>query len=213
MVILISAGLMDQGTYLPSLYVLTESCIQIVKRTAISTSEVLTGPIGILQKIHLLSGYAHNEYPPICTMLARYSGFSSTLLLGGTEGGVTPSLRKRGVFLRYWENSKDMHLEAVPTENGIEGDNRLVPIPPALLPDKDRDFGPDENNAEIAKIPAQEGLAGLQSTNSPTSDTLLFSASLTLWYLEHFSSVNKASVAVRKILSSVKAAERFNRAA
>ena len=68
-------------------------------------------------------------------------------------------------------------------------------------------------NAEIAKISAQEGLAALQGTNSPTSDALLFSASLTLWHLERFSSVNEASVAVRKILSSGKAAERFNRAA
>jgi len=53
----------------------------------------------------------------------------------------------------------------------------------------------------------------LQGANSPTSDALLFSASLTLWHLERFSSVNEASVAVRKILSSGKAAERFNRAA
>ena len=113
-------------------------------------------------------------------MLARYSRFSSTLLLRGTEGGVTPSLRKRGIFVRYWEDSQDMHIEADLTEIGIEGDNRLVPIPPALLPDKDRDFGPEENNAKIAKTSAQEGLAAFQGTNSPTSDSLLFSASLTL---------------------------------
>ena len=203
----------DQSVFCPSLYALRGFRKRIVKRTAISTSEVLTGPIRGRQKTHLLSGYVHNEYPPIYTMLARYSGFSSTLLLRGTEGGVTPSLRKRGVFVRYWEDSKDMHVEADPAEIGIEGDNRLVPIPPALLPDKDRDFGSDENNAEIAKISAQEGLAALQGTNSPTSDALLFSASLTLWHLERFSSVNEASVAVRKILSSGKAAERFNRAA
>jgi len=203
----------DQSVFCPSLYALRGFRKRIVKRTAISTSEVLTGPIRGRQKTHLLSGYVHNEYPPIYTMLARYSGFSSTLLLRGTEGGVTPSLHKRGVFVRYWEDSKDMHVEADPTEIGIEGDNRLVPIPPALLPDKDRDFGSDKNNAEIAKISAQEGLTALQGTNSPTSDTLLFSTSLTLWHFERFSSVNEASVAVRKILSSGKAAERFNRAA
>ena len=203
----------DQSVFCPSLYALRGFRKRIVKRTAISTSEVLTGPIRGRQKTHLLSGYVHNEYPPIYTMLARYSGFSSTLLLRGTEGGVTPSLHKRGVFVRYWEDSKDMHVEADPAEIGIEGDNQLVPIPPALLPDKDRDFGSDENHAEIAKISAQEGLTALQGTNSPTSDTLLFSTSLTLWHFERFSSVNEASVAVRKILSSGKAAERFNRAA
>ena len=203
----------DQSVFCPSLYGLTDFRKKIVKRAAISTVEVLTGPIRGRKKTHLLSGYVHNEYPPIYTMLARHSGFSSTLLLRGTEGGVTPSLRKRGEFVRYWENSKDMLVEADPTEIGIECDNRLVPIPPALLPDKDRDFGPDENNAEIAKLSAKEGLAALQGANSPTSDALLFSASLTLWHLERFSSVNEAAVAVSKILASGKAAERFNRAA
>jgi anthranilate phosphoribosyltransferase len=105
-----------------------------------------------------------------------------------------------------------MLVEADPTEIGIERDNRLVPIPPALLPDKDRDFGPDENNAEIAKLSAKEGLAALQGANSATSDALLFSASLTLWHLKRFRSVKEAAVAVRKILSSGKAAERFNKA-
>ena len=146
-------------------------------------------------------------------MLARHSGFNSTLLLRGTEGGVTPSLRKRGEFVRYWEDSKDMLVEADPTEIGIERDNRLVPIPPDLLPDKDRDFGPDENNAKIAKLSAKEGLAALQGVNNATSDALLFSASLTLWHLECYNSVKEAAVAVRKILSSGKASERFNKAA
>ena len=95
-------------------------------------------------------------------MLARYSGFSSTLLLRETEGGLLLHLlRKRGLFVCYWEDSKDMHVEADPTGIGIEGDNLLVPIPQALLPDKDRNFGPDENNTEITKISAQEGLAAL----------------------------------------------------
>ena len=146
-------------------------------------------------------------------MLARFSGFSTTLLLGGTEGGVTPFLCKRGILVRYGEDSKDMHIEADPTEIGIQSDNRLVPVPPALLLNKDRDFGANRNNSEIAKLSAQEELAALQDTNSPSRDVLLFGASLMLWLLERFSSVNEASVSARKILSGVKAAERFNRAA
>ena len=58
----------------------------------------------------------------------------------------------------------------------------------------------------------KEGLAALQGSSSATSDALLFSASLTLWHLERFSSVESAAVSVRKILSSGKAAERFKRA-
>ena len=117
--------------------------------------------------------------------------------------GVTLCLLKRVIFMCYWEDSTDIYLEADPTEMGIEGDNPQVPIQPVLL--KDKDVRPDE-------ISVPEGLAGLQGTNNPTSDALLFSISLMLWQLERFSPINHASVAVRKILSSGKSAERFNRA-
>ncbi len=202
----------DQRSFCPSLSGLADFRKRIVKRAAISTAEVLTGPVRGRKKTHLLTGYVHNEYPPIYTMLARHSGFDSALLLRGTEGGVTPSLRKRGEFVRYWEQGEDTVVEADPAEIGIEQVNRLVPIPPALLPKKDREFGPDENNAEIAKLAAKEGLAALEGKNSPTSDALLYSASLTLWHLGHYDSVPDAALVVREILSGGKAAERFRKA-
>ena len=203
----------DQSTFCPSLYGMAQFRKRIVKRAAISTAEVLTGPIRGRKKTHLLTGYVHNAYPPIYTMLARHSGFSSTLLLRGTEGGVTPSLRKRDEFVRYWERGEDEVFEADPLEINIEQDNRLVPIPQELLPNKNRDFGPDENNSEIAKLAAKEGLGALEGTRNATSDALLYSASLTLWHLGRYDSVQKAAVVVRKILSSGKVAERFRRAA
>ena len=203
----------DQSTFCPSLYGIAQFRKRIVKRAAISTAEVLTGPIRGRKKTHLLTGYVHNAYPPIYTMLARHSGFSSTLLLRGTEGGVTPSLRKRDEFIRYWERGEDEVFEADPLEIDIEQDNRLVPIPQELLPNKNRDFGPDENNSEIAKLAAKEGLGALEGTRNATSDALLYSASLTLWHLGRYDSVQKAAVVVRKILSSGKVAERFRRAA
>ena len=97
----------DQRSFCPSLFGLADFRKRIVKRAAISTAEVLTGPVRGRKKTHLLTGYVHNEYPPIYTMLARHSGFDSALLLRGTEGGVTPSLRKRGEFVRYWEQGED----------------------------------------------------------------------------------------------------------
>ena len=203
----------DQSSFCPSLFGLADFRKRIVKRAAISTAEVLTGPVRGRKKTHLLPGYVHNEYPPIYTMLARHSGFDSALLLRGTEGGVTPSLRKRGEFVRYWEQGEDTVVEADPAEIGIEQVNRLVPIPPALLPKKDREFGPDENNAEIAKLAAKEGLAALEGKKSPTSDALLYSASLTLWHLGRYDSVPDAAFVVREILSSGTTVERFRRAA
>ena len=37
-----------------------------------------------------------------------------------------------------------------------------MPIAHALMPIIDREFGPDENNAEIAKLAAKEGLAAIE---------------------------------------------------
>jgi len=203
----------DQRNFCRRLYSLAEFRKKIVKRAAISTAEVLTGPVRGVKKTHLLTGYVHNEYPPIYTMLARHSGFNSALLLRGTEGGVTPSLRKRGEFIRYSEDSEDTVVKADPSEIGIEQVNRLVPIPPELQPKKDREFGPDENNAAIAKLAAKEGLAALEGKNSPTRDALLYSASLTLWHLDRYNSLSDAALVVKKILSSGKALERFRKAA
>ena len=47
-------------------------------------------------------------------MLARHSGFNSAYLMLEKEGGVTPSLRKRGEFVSYWQQSEDVVVEADP---------------------------------------------------------------------------------------------------
>ena len=104
----------DQSQFCPSLFGMAEFRKKIVKLAAISTAEVLTGSVRGRNKTHLLTGDVQNEYPPIYTMLARHSEFNSTLLMRGNEGGVTPSLRKRGEFARYWEQSEDVVVEADP---------------------------------------------------------------------------------------------------
>ena len=86
---------------------------------------------------------------------------------------MTSALRKRGEFVRYWEQSEDVVVEADPSKIGIEQGNRPVPIPHALMPIIDREFGPDENNVEIAKLAAKEGLAAIEGGKSATCDDLL----------------------------------------
>tara|TARA_B100000700_G_scaffold107240_1_gene121009 strand:+ start:78 stop:1199 length:1122 start_codon:yes stop_codon:yes gene_type:complete len=203
----------DQCKYCPSLFSLAEFRKRIVKRAAISTAEVLTGPIRGRKKTHLVTGYVHNAYPPIYTMLARHSGFTSALLLRGTEGGITPSLRKRDEFFRYWEKSEDLVFETDPLEIGIKQDNRMIPIPRELIPKRDRAFGPDINNIKIAKLAAEEGIMAIKGEKSATLDALIYSASLALWHLGRYNSLKEAAVVVRDTLSSGKVADRFYRAA
>ena len=42
-----------------------------------------------------------------------------------------------------------------------------MPIAHALMPIIDREFGPDENNAEIAKLATKEGLAAIEGKKVP----------------------------------------------
>jgi len=203
----------DQCNFCPSLFSLVEFRKRIVKRAAISTAEVLTGPIRGRRKTHLVTGYVHNAYPPIYTMLARHSGFTSALLLRGAEGGITPSLRKRDEFFRYWEQNEDQVFETDPLDLGINQDSRMIPIPKELLPKRDRAFGPDINNNKIAKMAAKEGIMALKGNKNATNDALVYSASLVLWHLGLYNSVKEAALIVRDTLSSGKVAERFYRAA
>ena len=146
-------------------------------------------------------------------MLARHSGFNSALLMRGTEGGVTPSLRKRGEFGRYWEQSEDFVVEADTSKIGIEQENRLVPIAHALMQIIDREFGPDENQCSNCKTCRKGGSGDYRRGKTATCDALLYSASLTLWHLGRYDSVPDTASMVREILFSCKAAVRFRRAA
>ena len=91
-----------------------------------------------------------------------------------------------------------MLLKLIHRKFGIEQENRLVPIAHALMPIIDREFGPDENNAQIAKLVAKEGLATIEGEKSATCDALLYSASLTLWHLGRYDSVPDAALMVRR---------------
>ena len=78
----------------------------MVKRTVLTTIEVLVGPIRGKDKTHLLTGYVHAAYPPVYSDLAKVSGFDSAVLVKGVEGGVSPALRGDGKVFYYYDNSE-----------------------------------------------------------------------------------------------------------
>ena len=69
----------DQEKFCQPLYKLVELRTRMVKRTILTTIEVLVGPIRGKSKTHLLTGYVHAAYPPVYSDLAKVSGFDSAI--------------------------------------------------------------------------------------------------------------------------------------
>jgi anthranilate phosphoribosyltransferase len=61
----------DQEAFCPKLHRLSSLRTLIVKRPAITTAEVLIGPLRGRRKTHLVTGYVHKPYPRIYALLAR----------------------------------------------------------------------------------------------------------------------------------------------
>ena len=65
----------DQEEFCKPLYNLINLRTRMVKRTILTTIEVLVGPIRAKNKTHLLTGYVHAAYPPVYSDLAKVAGF------------------------------------------------------------------------------------------------------------------------------------------
>lgn len=201
----------DQRAFCPALHNLVELRKLIVKRPAITTVEVLAGPVRGRDETHLVTGFVHKPYPRIYAMLARAAGFDSALLVRGVEGGVVPSLRQTGRVFRYQDKGEESPTDIEPAELGIEQAVRAVPLPEDLPPvgeARDR-IGMTVDVEAAADAAAQAGLAALQGAAGPSRDALVYGASLCLWHLQRFPSLGDAARAVRGVLDGGGVHERF----
>ena len=119
----------DQEKFCKPLYDLINLRTRMVKRTVLTTIEVLVGPIRGKDKTHLLTGYVHAAYPPVYSDLAKVSGFDSAVLVKGVEGGVSPALRGDGKVFYYYDNSEMQETKFNPKNISIEQNMRAVPLP------------------------------------------------------------------------------------
>ena len=104
----------DQGKFCKPLYDLVDLRTRMVKRTILTTIEVLVGPIRAKNKTHLLTGYVHAAYPPVYSDLAKVAGFDSAILVKGVEGGVSPALRGDGKVFYYSDNNEMQEIKFNP---------------------------------------------------------------------------------------------------
>jgi anthranilate phosphoribosyltransferase len=194
----------DQKVFCPKLYALTGLRTLIVKRPAITTAEVLAGPVRGRLKTHLATGYVHKPYPRIYALLARHAGYDSALLVRGVEGGVIPSLSHAGKAFHYHGGGEESSTDFKPADLGIEQALRAPRIPGAS---DERDNEAPFDAAAVAKAAAEAGMAALAGQPGATRDCLVYGAALCLWHLGRHGNLKSAAAAVRGAIDGGKALE------
>jgi len=199
----------DQKAFCPKLYALTGLRTLIVKRPAITTAEVLAGPVRGRLKTHLVTGYVHKPYPRVYAMLARHAGYDSALLVRGVEGGVIPGLSQTGKAFHYHGGGEETSTEFKPAELGIEQSVRAPRIPGAS--DEGQSEAPFDA-AAVAKAAAEAGMAALAGQPGATRDCLVYGAALCLWHLGRHVDLGSAAGAVRSALDRGQALKHLHQA-
>lgn len=187
----------DQKAFCPRLYALAGLRGLIVKRPAITTAEVLAGPVRGRLKTHLVTGYVHKAYPRVYAMLARHAGFDSALLVRGVEGGVIPGLRQSAKVFHYHDRGEERAVEFALAELGLGEPGRSLEAEDVF------------DDHIVAATAAEAGRAALAGASSPVRDSLIVGAALVLWHLKHHESLERAAHAVRAVLDSGAAAQRL----
>lgn len=203
----------DQKAYCPALHNLTNLRSNIVKRQAITTVEVLTGPIRGKNKTHYMSGYVHKPYTRVYAMLARHAGFDGCLMIRGVEGGITPSLRQSGKVFYYHDKGEEQGQDFNPADLGIEQTVRATPLPDNLPPAPESDDVSASFDADaVAKMAADAGISALNGTKGSTYDALVYSAAIALWHLNKYNDIKEAADKVRDVLNNGTALQHFKTA-
>lgn len=204
----------DQQQFCPPLFGLMNLRTEIVKRPSLTTLDVLCGPVRGRSKTHLVTGFVHKPYPRIYAMLARHADFASALLVRGVEGGVVPSLRQEGKCFFYQNRGEEQSVDLNPLDLAIDQVVRAPPLPEDL-PKSARPGDEIAIAVDIeatARAAAHAGLLALQGEPGPVRDSLVYGGSLILWHMRRYSDLKSAAEAVREVLDSGRALQRFEAA-
>lgn len=200
----------DQALFCPKLHDLIPLRTQMIKRSVLTTVEVLSKPVTGRHKTHFVTGYVHKPYPPIYAMLARHVGFDSALLVRGVEGGVIPSLRQDGKYYAYHDRGEEFSVNIHPEQLGIFQSARSVPLPEDLpktsRPGDEIAIAVDIKDTAIAA--ADTGMAALNGTKGATYDSLVYAGALILKHLGKHKDLKSAADRLRDVLDSGAAANR-----
>ena len=201
---------LDQSIYCPLLHKMTDFRKAIVKRTVITTVEVLIGPVRGRKATHIMTGYVHKVYPPLYAALARQSRFASALIIRGVEGGVIPSLQQSAKLFYYHDFNQEQDILLDPVSLGVKQDTRCVELPAHIEKVKGGGSSSPEQALAIAQQAAEVGLQALQGKSGAAFDSLVYGASIALWHLRPSLNITDAATQVRQVLKNGKAAAHFD---
>jgi anthranilate phosphoribosyltransferase len=202
----------DQAQFQPELHALTELRRLIIKRPCISTWEKLCGPVRARGRNHLIVGYVHPGYERPITLAGRDTGYASTLVVRGMEGGVIPSLNAQTRVVSYQHGKPDEEWKLNPKEVGVESTVRSVPIAakgdqsPA---DEADDASQTPDLSRLAAPAAEAGLEALKGRPGPMRDSLVLAAAMILRQMERAETLQSAADLARRALDSGDARKRF----
>ncbi len=204
-------GYVDQAQYCPALHKLSDFRSLMIKRSAITTVEVIVGPVRGRLKTHLVTGYVHKPYPPIYAELARHSGFTTSLLVRGVEGGIIPSLRQTGNFFHYDRHGDEYPFECDPLKQfDIQQEFRAAPLPEhlTLASEVGTEMRKGENQA-VAQLTAAAGLAALRGEAGATRDALIYAGTICLSHLYKVENLDEGAKRIKQVLDDGSALARF----
>jgi len=203
----------DQRHYNPALYNLVELRNLIVKRSCITTIEVMSGPVRAKGRTHLVNGYVHTAYKRIYLDLAKYAGYYSALIIKGIEGGIVPLLNKKVNCISYFGNNNNEEHELDPSGIGLSSDIKAVPLSGNLSASETGDI--KEAGAgtswKLAQEAATEGLQALKGSPGLTRNSLIYAASICLVHIKKFDSMKTAAHHVSEVLDNGTALSHFKR--
>jgi anthranilate phosphoribosyltransferase len=199
----------DQANYAPGLHDLIALRQRMVKRSVITTVEVLARPIRGRQRTHFVTGYVHKPYPPVYADLARHAGFDSALIVRGVEGGIVPSLRQAGKYFAYSDGGKEIGYDIDPGMLGIVQQTRAVPIPDDVPQTAKGEGAVSLTDVQVgAQKAAELGLAALSGEKGATYDSLVYAGALVLKHLGRTTDLATAGEVLRDVLDSGRALKR-----
>ncbi len=200
----------DQKRYIPRLADLVGLRDVMVKRSCISTLEVILRPLCGARCTHLMTGFVHKAYPPVYAMLARHAGYGSASIVRGVEGGCIPSLSQVSRYFGYRGEEEIEVYKLTPGELGIHQEKRAIAIPDEHAPEvANTGFLNTGVLEDLVELNLELGLDALANRSGPMLDSLVYGAAIGLKQSGMNRTLADGAAQARKVIARGEALARF----